>query len=83
VSESIEDRLRKENSFPGHYGPPGLQIDAADEITRLRARVQQLEAALQSIIDLEDPDDPVAYSWGLTYFQRARAIARAAKEAVK
>jgi hypothetical protein len=33
----IVERLRIENSFLPYYGPPKLQIEAADEIERLRA----------------------------------------------
>lgn len=45
---------------------------AADEIERLRA-------ALKNIVDMDDnPDEPVPYSWGLTYFKDAHKIARAA-----
>lgn len=36
----IVERLRSENSMPPYYGPPKIQVDAADEIERLRAHLK-------------------------------------------
>jgi hypothetical protein len=44
----IVERLRSENCMFGYYESPGIQIDAADEIERLRKQnaVLQTELAL-------------------------------------
>lgn len=42
----IVERLRIENSLIGSYGPPSIQIDAADEIERLRAALDRAADAL-------------------------------------
>lgn len=45
----------------------------------LTKRITELEGKLQEIVDLDNnPDEPLAYSWGLEYFRRAHAIAKAA-----
>ena len=36
-------RLRSENSMPPYYGVPKLQVEAADEIERLRAALQEVK----------------------------------------
>jgi len=50
-------------------------IKAEYDEEELRERVAELEAALQSIVDMQTADEPVAYSWGLEYFNRAHKIA--------
>lgn len=44
-------RLRKENSMLPYYGPPKLQIDAADRIEQLEANKSEQVLALKYHID--------------------------------
>ena len=37
-------RLRTENALAGHYGPPAIQIEAADRIEALERQVAELAA---------------------------------------
>lgn len=43
----LVNRLRTENSMMGYYDSPAIQIEAADEIERLRAREARLREALR------------------------------------
>jgi hypothetical protein len=47
--KDIVERLLTENSMHSYYDSPAIQLDAAREIARLRARVEVLEAALNAI----------------------------------
>jgi hypothetical protein len=48
LTPDIVERLRSANSMPPYYGPPKLQLDAADEITRLTAEVAEYEATFDA-----------------------------------
>lgn len=39
------------------------------------ARIAELEAALRKIADMKTEGEPVNYSWGLEYFNRAHKTA--------
>jgi cell division protein FtsB len=41
--KDIVERLLTENTMYSYYDSPEIQLDAAREITRLRARVEELE----------------------------------------
>jgi hypothetical protein len=43
--KDIVERLLTENTMHSYYDSPEIQVEAATEITRLRARVEELEYA--------------------------------------
>lgn len=51
---TLVDRLIQDHGDDTRQDLINLCVDAADEIDRLRARVAQLEAALQKIVDRYD-----------------------------
>lgn len=40
MSEELVKRLRTENALAGHYGPPAIQVEAADRIEALERSVE-------------------------------------------
>lgn len=70
MSETLVKRLRTENSMMGYYDSPAIQIEAADEIERLRAREARLQEALRPFNCVKgnwthQPDDlPLTVAFG-------------------
>lgn len=50
MADDLVKRLRKENALAGYYGPPAIQVEAAD-------RIAALEAALRELLHQLDTDD--------------------------
>ena len=42
-------RLNNENSFRPHYGPPALQVDAANELSAVRAERDRAQRACEQM----------------------------------
>lgn len=45
----IINRLKTENAWPPHYGPPALQVDAANELSAVRAERDQAHRACEQM----------------------------------
>jgi hypothetical protein len=74
--KDIVERLLTENTMYSYYDSPEIQLDAAREITRLRARVEVLERIRAAA------DDLFAYDSGWSHWeQKYRALRAALKEA--
>lgn len=52
MSDDLVKRLRTENALAGYYGPPAIQVEAAD-------RIAALEAALRWIKEMPLPAPPL------------------------
>ena len=83
----IVERLRKENSMPPYYGVPKLQDEAAAEIERLRAALEEIaEGGVFSFGLSFDPDggDPVALKGEQRFvlLRDVKAIADRARAAI-
>lgn len=50
MADDIVKRLRTENALAGYYGPPAIQVEAAD-------RIAALEKALRELLHQLDTDD--------------------------
>lgn len=61
-----------------HRNEHGSVTISKERFDAMEKRISELEAALRSIVEMETDDEPVAYSWGLENFRRARALAVAA-----
>jgi len=46
MTDDLVKRLRTENALAGHYGPPAIQVEAADRIEALEAALVDATAAL-------------------------------------
>jgi len=55
----IVERLRSENTMFGYYESPEIQTEAADEIERLRKRVELLERHLHEAVQIVEGWVPV------------------------
>jgi len=72
--KDIVERLLTENSMHSYYDSPAIQLDAAREITRLRARVEVLERACRLI---EGDPDPHAVAECIGCYRHSRLAYRA------
>ena len=75
----IVERLR-EGDFGPTYGPSGIELEAADEITRLRTERSGLIEALQWYVDEDESGGADPGSYYRAGFDRARSILSKIKE---
>jgi hypothetical protein len=73
--KDIVERLLTENTMYSYYDSPEIQLDAAREITRLRARVEVLERIRAAA------DDFFAYERSWYWGEKFKALLAALKEA--
>lgn len=56
MTSDLVKRLRTENALAGHYGPPAIQVEAADRIEELERQVAELaavgDAAIKALASL-------------------------------